>query len=78
MPARNDSTRAKSSAILSAPASLQLMPFLPFWAKYRVLLSFGSILNEMIPASMNIIDSSQHTPISRIKVVDSLLTAQSG
>ena len=38
----------------------------------------GSILNDMIPASENIIESSQHTPMSRMNVVDSLLTDQSG
>ena len=64
--------------MLSAPANLQSMPFLPFLAKYLVLLSPGSILSEIIPASENIIDSSQHTPISRMNVVDSLLTDQSG
>ena len=64
--------------MLRAPASLQLMPFFPFFEKYLVLLSVGSILNEMIPASENIMESSQHTPIKRMKVVDSLLTDQSG
>ena len=38
----------------------------------------GSILKEIIPASENIIDSSQHTPISRMKVVEALLTVHSG
>ena len=78
VPARNDSKRANSSAMLSAPASLQSMPFLPFLAKYLVLRSSGSILSEIIPARENIMDSSQQTPISSMNVVDSLLTDQSG
>ena len=65
-------------AMLMAPASLQTMPFRPSFAKYRVLRSAGSILRDIMPASENIIESSQHTPISRMKVVDWLLTDQSG
>ena len=43
-----------------------------------MLRSFGIILKEMMPASENIMDSSQHTPISRMKVVEALDTDQSG
>ena len=55
-----------------------LIPFFPSLEKHLVFLSCGSILNEIIPARENIIESSQHTPISRMKVVDSLLTDHSG
>ena len=78
VPARNDSNSANSSAISSAPASLQLMPPFPFLEKKRMLRSWGSILKEMMPARENIMDSSQHTPISKINVVDSLETDHSG
>ena len=78
VPARKDSKSAKRSAISRAPTSRQLTPPFPPRAKYRFVRSCGSILNEIIPATENIMESSQQTPMSRINVVDSLDTDQRG
>ena len=76
--AKNDSNNANSNAIEIAPINLQEIPLNLPLAKYLLVLSCGSILNEIIPANENIIDNSQDTPIKRMNVVDSLDTDQSG
>ena len=55
------------------------MPFhLPPKVKYLLVLSFGIILKEIIPANENIMDSSQDTPFNKIKVVEALETDHKG
>ena len=66
VPAKNDSNKANNNAIDNAPPNLHGKP------NIFEFLSSGSILYEIIPASANIILNSQHTPIKRINVVDSL------
>ena len=76
--AKKDSNNANNSAIEIAPNKRHGIPLNFPFAKYLLVLSFGSILNEMMPARENIIDNSHDTPIKRMNVVDWFETDQSG
>ena len=76
--AKNDSNKAKSSDIEIAPTKRHGIPLNLPKANHLLFRSSGNILSEIMPAIENIIESSQETPIKRIKDVELLDTAQSG